>query len=98
MVRLSQKVALILIVKIWFLKKVKSGEVIGYINPIVVNEVYHKLLILEVCKLYDKKPFEAVHFIKNAIHAATCKAFGISDIATNDADFESVSHLRVWRP
>ncbi len=129
-----------------FLKKIKRGEVVGYVNPIVVNEVYHKLLILEVCKRYNKKPYEAVHFIKDnpqiltelesaknvideilayrgikvleiglyeviearrmfgillgndAVHAATCKAFGVSNIATNDADFESVSHLRVWRP
>lgn len=25
-----------------FLLKIKSGEIIGYVNPIIVEEVYHK--------------------------------------------------------
>ncbi|MFQ6072310.1 MAG: PIN domain-containing protein [Methanosarcinales archaeon] len=129
-----------------FLLKIKSGEIIGYVNPIIVEEVYHKLLILEVCDRYNKLPYEAVRFIKqnphilsqtnkskqvideilkykglkvleigystiieakklfnillgnDAIHAATCKIYGIYDIATNDSDFEKVDFLNIWKP
>lgn len=129
-----------------FLLKIKYGEIIGYVNPIIIEEVYHKLLILEVCDRYKKKPFEAVRFIKenphalaeidkpreiideilnyrglrvleigynvlleakkmfslllgsDAIHAATCRMFEISDIATNDGDFKRVDFLNVWEP
>jgi predicted nucleic acid-binding protein len=35
---------------------------------IVIEEVYHKLLILEVCTQYRIKPFEAVRFIKDNPH------------------------------
>ena len=48
-----------------FLLKIKYGEIIGYVNPLVIEEVYHKLLILDVCTRYQIKPFEAVRFIKN---------------------------------
>ncbi|MFZ3168351.1 MAG: PIN domain-containing protein [Candidatus Methanoperedens sp.] len=112
----------------------------------VIEEVYHKLLILEVCTNYNKKPFEAVRFIKDnphilaetekaseiiteilnyrglkifeigyhivleakkifnillgsdAIHAATCKTYEISDIATSDNDFKRIDFLKVWKP
>lgn len=130
----------------YFLLKIKHGELIGYTNPIIIEEVYHKLLILEVCSEYQVKPFAAVRFIKDnphilaeidksrkiideilnyrglkvleigyhvileakknfnlllgsdAIHAATCKMYEISDIATNDSDFKKVDFLNVWKP
>ncbi len=129
-----------------FLLKIKHGEIIGYSNPIVIEEVYHKLLILEVCTKYNIRPFAAVGFIKenphilaeidkprkiigeilnyrglrvleigyhvileakkmfnlllgsDAIHAATCKMYEISDIATNDGDFKRVDFLSMWKP
>lgn len=129
-----------------FLLKIKHGEIIGYTNPIIIEEVYHKLLILEVCSMYQIKPFAAVRFIKenphilaeidkskkiideilnyrglkvleigyhiileakemfklllgsDAIHAATCKMYEISDIATNDGDFKRVDFLNVCKP
>ncbi|MCX9012844.1 MAG: PIN domain-containing protein [Candidatus Methanoperedens sp.] len=129
-----------------FLMKIKHGEIIGYTNPIIIEEVYHKLLILEVCNKYQIKPFSAVRFIKenphilaeidkpgkiideildyrglrvleigyhvileakkifnlllgsDAIHAATCKMYEISDIATNDGDFKRVDFLKRWEP
>lgn len=122
-----------------FLSKIKSCEIIGYVNPIIIEEVYHKLLILEVCDLYNKLPYQAVRFIKqnphilsqtnkakdvideilkykglkileigystiieakklfnillgsDAIHAATCKIYGISDIATKFKCLEAIN-------
>lgn len=37
-------------------------------------------------------------FPRDALHAACCKAYGITNIATNDADFERVEWLKVWKP
>ncbi len=34
----------------------------------------------------------------DAIHAASCKIFGIKHIATNDGDFDRVDFLKTWRP
>lgn len=34
----------------------------------------------------------------DAIHAATCSIYNIEHVATNDADFERVSFLKVWKP
>jgi len=34
----------------------------------------------------------------DAIHVATCKSHGIKHIATNDADFQRVDFLKVWKP
>lgn len=128
------------------LLKIKHGEIIGYTNPIIIEEVYHKLLIIEVSKKYKIQPFAVIRFIKNnphilaeinkskcildeilnyrglkvleigyhiilearkmlnlllgsdAIHAATCKMYEISDIATNNGDFKEIAFLKVWNP
>ena len=34
----------------------------------------------------------------DATHVATMKTHGISDIATNDPDFERVEGIKVWKP
>ncbi|MBU3966882.1 MAG: PIN domain-containing protein [Euryarchaeota archaeon] len=34
----------------------------------------------------------------DAIHAASCKNYGIRNIATNDSDFDRVDFLKTWRP
>ena len=34
----------------------------------------------------------------DAIHVATMKRYGITNIATNDPDFERVGWLKVWKP
>jgi len=36
--------------------------------------------------------------LSDAIHAATCKIYAISDMATNDADFDRVDFIKVWKP
>ena len=47
-----------------FLEKVKFGEIKGYINPIVVSEVFHKLAITEVRKTRNVSCTEAMELIK----------------------------------
>ena len=34
----------------------------------------------------------------DAIHVATMKRYGITNIATNDPDFERVGGIKVWKP
>jgi len=34
----------------------------------------------------------------DAIHVATMKGHGITNIATNDPDFERVGWIKVWKP
>ncbi|MCK4736385.1 MAG: PIN domain-containing protein [Methanophagales archaeon] len=34
----------------------------------------------------------------DAIHVATMKQHGITNIATNDPDFERVEWIKVWKP
>jgi predicted nucleic acid-binding protein len=34
----------------------------------------------------------------DALHVATMKRYGITDIATNDPDFERVGWIKVWKP
>ncbi|MFA7689676.1 MAG: PIN domain-containing protein [Methanofastidiosum sp.] len=47
------------------LNKIKSGEITGYINPIVISEVYHKLLILNVSREYETPIHNSIKIIKN---------------------------------
>ena len=34
----------------------------------------------------------------DAIHVATMKKYGVTNIATNDSDFDRVRWLKVWKP
>lgn len=36
--------------------------------------------------------------ISDAVHAAVCREHKVENIATNDADFERVDFLKVWKP
>lgn len=53
------------------------------------------LEVLQQAKTLSKK-----HnlLFSDAIHAASCKVYGIKHIATNDSDFERVDFLKNWRP
>lgn len=35
---------------------------------------------------------------RDALHAASCKAYGIKKIATNDGDFRRLKFLEIWKP
>jgi predicted nucleic acid-binding protein len=60
---------------------------------------------LEIINLIIPRLIDALKLMKSyrllsndAIHVATMKARGISNIATNDPDFERVDWLTVWKP
>ena len=60
---------------------------------------------LEIVNLFVTIFIEALEFMKryrlmsnDAIHVATMKRHGITNIATNDPDFKRVEWLKVWKP
>ncbi len=57
-----------------------------------------KVLGIGLYEVIEARRMFGILLGNDAVHAATCKAFGVSDIATNDADFERVSYLRIWKP
>ncbi|MEA2074269.1 MAG: PIN domain-containing protein [Euryarchaeota archaeon] len=128
-----------------FLVRVEKGEIIGHTSDFVLNEVFHKLMIAEVVKKFEKTAKQAISLIKkkpeviaeletiwvemgiiksfnisildgslfpdfvemskkywlmatDAFHVATMKRYGITNIATNDPDFERVDWINVWKP
>ncbi|MFQ6056337.1 MAG: type II toxin-antitoxin system VapC family toxin [Methanosarcinales archaeon] len=127
-----------------FFLRVELGLYKGFINDVVVSEVFYIYIRANVCDLYNITPRDFPTFIKSnpsvlsqidtnivksllsmpnitllsgipidsikdiidnyhllpsdAIHATTCKIYGINNIATNDSDFERVDFLEVWKP
>ncbi|MCC7572488.1 MAG: type II toxin-antitoxin system VapC family toxin [Candidatus Methanofastidiosum sp.] len=129
-----------------FLFKLMKMEINGIINGIVLDEIYHKILIMEISEKYNIAPLDVPSYIKNksevlqevntprktiedimafnnlkianiapetlqialsfsskllfsdAIHAATCKEYKITNIATNDKDFENLDLFKIWKP
>ena len=55
-------------------------------------------LTLEVLKYSKTLSKKHKLLFSDAIHAASCKVFGIKNIATNDSDFDRVDFLKKWRP
>lgn len=65
-------------------------------------EKIQNLAVLEVAPAIFTSAREYMKKFKlmsnDALHATTMKFYGIKNIATNDADFERVDFLKVWRP
>jgi predicted nucleic acid-binding protein len=130
-----------------FLDRIESGEVIGVISVLSINETVHKLSVIELSSKLNKKPVSIIPLIKknpsllddletpflaaenimsmnleivnlfvpifavalefmkryrlmsnDAIHVATMKKREITNIATNDPDFEQVEWVILWEP
>jgi predicted nucleic acid-binding protein len=47
-----------------FLKRIESREIVGVTSVLVVNEVFHRSLIAEVCKLLQVRPPVALRKLK----------------------------------
>lgn len=86
-----------------YLKKnpdvLSSLEAYGIADKI---EKMQNLTILEVAPAIFTSAREYMKKFKlmsnDAINVATCKIYGIENIATSDADFERVDFLKVWKP
>ncbi|MFZ2411352.1 MAG: PIN domain-containing protein, partial [Candidatus Methanoperedens sp.] len=53
------------------------------------------LEVLQQAKILSKK-YNLL--FSDAIHAASCKVYGIKHIVTNDQDFDRVDFLKNWKP
>jgi predicted nucleic acid-binding protein len=131
-----------------FLHRLERNELTGITSTLTLNEVLHRLTLIELSekeavgprevlrlikenpsvltkasesyrfieKMHDLTNLELVPYSKevaflaetlaqtyllmsnDATHVATMKTHGISDIATNDPDFERVDGITIWRP
>ncbi|MGB2843006.1 MAG: PIN domain-containing protein [Halobacteriota archaeon] len=81
-----------------FIGRVENGEFEGFISPIIISEtLFNFISELEVEECY--KAIQDYALLTNdAFHVATMKGHGITNIATNDPDFERVEWLKVWKP
>jgi len=73
-------------------------------NPFIVAEDIIDMN-LEIVSFSDLIFEKALRFMKqhrlmsnDAVHLATMKRYGVTNIATNDRDFEQVEWLKVWKP
>lgn len=131
-----------------FLHRLERNELKGITSTLTLNEVLHRLTIIELSEKEDVEPREVIRLVKDnpsvlarasnsftfiekmhdlsnldfvaytkeiailaetfaqeyllmsndATHVATMKTHGISDIATNDPDFERAEGIKVWKP
>ena len=72
-----------------FLDRVESGENMNL-------EIINLLVPIFAVALEFMKKYRLMS--NDAIHVATMKQHGITNIATNDPDFERVEGLTVWKP
>jgi predicted nucleic acid-binding protein len=131
-----------------FLRRLERMELKGITSTLTINEVLHRLTIIELAEKEDVEPRAVLRLIKetpsvltkasnsfmfieklcelpnldfvvytreiaflgvilakkyflmsnDATHVATMKTHGITDIVTNDPDFERVEGIKVWKP
>ena len=63
-----------------------------FFNDTATTEIY-------TLSLHDALPiWKYGLWFSDALHSACCKVNDITDIATNDRDFERVDFLKVWKP
>ena len=79
-----------------------NPDVIREIDSKIIEEVFSLpnlyFLNIENYKNIGSAMFEYSLLPNDAIHVATCKEHGITNIATNDKDFERVNFLKIWKP
>ena len=77
-------------------------EVISKIDIGKATDLFRIFSILPVSELEVEECYKAIKdhalLTNDAFHVATMKMQGITNIATNDPDFERVGGLKVWKP
>jgi len=81
----------------------REPSLIGLVNFDAVTKLFENLRVEILPVEYKCKELVEVisgYFLlsNDAIHVATMKRYGITNIATNDPDFERVNWLKVWKP
>ena len=71
----------------------------GYLD-VLISKGHLKVLSLDysISKIALECASEYRLLPRDALHTACCKAFGVKEMATNDADFERVGFLNLWKP
>lgn len=101
-------------IKAYIVRKygVKPGDVVSVLKakPEIIREVDTDKIselfeIFTMLSISDLEVAETYRAIKNynllpndAFHVAVMKKHGISNIATNDRDFERIDWIEVWKP
>ena len=132
-----------------FLEEVENGKRVGFISPLIIDEVSYVLMIQKgreltgiweintvkqsMLKIWEKclepvaKFYKYVDYLtslsnlkvvsidysisrisleysrkyhlfpRDALHTACCKAYEITNIATNDKDFERIEWIKIWK-
>ncbi len=92
--------------------RIKPKEVVSFLkaNPKIISKIDIRkssdlFKIFSVLPISESEVEECYRAIKDhalltndAFHVATMKGHGITDIATNDPDFDRVEWLNVWKP
>ncbi|MDO8727299.1 MAG: PIN domain-containing protein [Candidatus Methanoperedens sp.] len=72
-----------------FLKKVESGDIIGFINNIVISEVLFNYVKAQICRDYHIKPQGFIQFVKR-------KPESIGDVDISEVeDIFSINNLNL---
>jgi len=92
--------------------RIKTKEVVSFlkVNPKVISKIdlgkasdlFRIFNILPISELEVEECYKAIKDYalrtNDAFHVATMKRYGITNIATNDSDFERVNGIKVWKP
>ncbi len=81
----------------------REPSLIGLVNFDPITTLFENLrteTLLVEYKCKEIEEFISGYFLlpNDAIHVATMKRYRITNIATNDPDFERVEWLKVWKP
>ncbi|MCK4734821.1 MAG: PIN domain-containing protein [Methanophagales archaeon] len=81
-----------------FIGRVENREFEGFISPIIVSETLFNFISESEVEECYKAIKDYALLTNDAFHVATMKRYGITNIATNDPDFERVNGTKVWKP
>jgi predicted nucleic acid-binding protein len=92
--------------------RIRPKEVVSFLkaNPKVISKIdfgsasdlFEVFCILSISELDVEECYKVIKdhalLTNDAFHVATMKRYGITNIATNDPDFERVGWIKVWKP
>ena len=85
---------------VYFLKA--DPKAISNIDIGKASDLFKIFIILPISELEVEECYKAIKdyalLTNDAFHVATMKRYGITNIATNDPDFERVEWLKAWKP
>jgi len=83
------------------LDRIHRGDLVGYVSAIVLNELIHLVILGVSAEIFlEARGLMRVHRLlsNDALHLAVMQKEGIRNLATNDADFDGIENIHVWKP